>query len=62
MMKINNKKWSKMTSRLILYRKTAATRRLPIERALKTDLVSVLAVCQQYYSIAIEVSNNTLCY
>ena len=30
-----------MTSRLILYRKTAATRRLPIERALKNDVKSI---------------------
>ena len=29
-------------------RKTAATRPLPIERALKTDILTVSAACQQY--------------
>ena len=30
------------------HRKTAATRPLPIERALKTDILTVSAACQQY--------------
>ena len=34
--------------------KTAATRPLPIERASKTDLLSILALYQQYYLIPIQ--------
>ena len=34
----------------LIHRRTATTRPLPIERALKTDLVTILAVYQLYYS------------
>ena len=42
----------RMSSRFT-YSNTAATRPLPIERALKTDILSILAVYQQQHSLPI---------
>ena len=36
--------------RVSIHSKTAASRPLPIERALKSDLVTILVACQVLYS------------
>ena len=36
--------------RPVSYSKTATMRPLPVERALKTDILTVLALYQKYYS------------
>ena len=50
----NSIKWKKHASNKVTSRftrsKTAATKPLPIEKALKTDMMTILAVYQQWYS------------